>query len=245
MKKAITIFSILFLLIFISSREIQTFILSIISGNNYPVLYERVSMFHLLGQHLLLSGASGLIAIILGCAIGIGAAKSNTDEIKKIVLKAAGLAQSFPPAAVIALAVPLAGYGFLPVFWALLLYGILPILGNTIKGFNSIEQNVLFAAKSGGMTKKEIFVLIELPLAAPVILAGIRTSIVINIGTATIGAVAGAGGLGAPIISGLVQMNPAIVLQGAIPTALLALAIDGILSLLQEAITPAHNKYIR
>lgn len=245
MKKAITIFSFLSLLIFISSTEIQHFILGFNSVNNISVLYDRVPLWHLVGQHLLLSGTSALAAILVGGALGIGAAKSNIQEVKKIIIKAAGLAQSIPPVAVIALAVPLAGYGFFPVFWALLLYGILPILGNTVKGFTTIDKTVIFAAESGGFKKSQIFALIELPLAAPVIVAGIRTSIVINIGTATIGAVAGAGGLGAPIISGLVQMNSAIVLQGAIPTALLALGIDGILGILQDVITPAHNTYSR
>jgi osmoprotectant transport system permease protein len=136
---------------------------------------------------------------------------------------------------VFSLAVPLLGFGVLPTVVALTLYGVLPVLQNTIAGMEALPDEVLESASGMGLGRRERLRRIEFPLAAPIILAGIRVSVVINVATATIGAVAGAGGLGAPIISGLVLSDPAVTLQGAVLTACLALIIDAYLGAFESA----------
>jgi osmoprotectant transport system permease protein len=140
--------------------------------------------------------------------------------------KLAAVVQTFPPAAVLALSVPALGFGFSPTIAALFLYSVLPILRNTLGGLASVSTDAVDAARGMGMTPAQVLGKVELPLALPVILAGVRTAVIVNVGTATIGATIGAGGLGAPIISGLVNQNPAFLAEGTIIVGLLALTID-------------------
>jgi osmoprotectant transport system permease protein len=141
--------------------------------------------------------------------------------------------QTFPPVAVLALAVPVLGFGFAPTILALSLYGLLPVVRNTVSGLNNLPAHVLEAARGMGMSSQKILLKIEIPLAARMILAGIRISVVINIGTAMIGATIGAGGLGAPVVAGLVQNNISYVVEGALPAALLAILVDRVLAALE------------
>jgi osmoprotectant transport system permease protein len=126
--------------------------------------------------------------------------------------------------------VPLLGFGFLPTVFALFLYGLLPVVRNTIAGLNAVPAHLVDAARGMGMSRMQILFRVEIPLAARVILAGVRISVIINIGTAMIGAVIAAGGLGSPIIAGLVQNNLAYLIEGAVPAALLAILIDQLMS---------------
>ena len=128
----------------------------------------------------------------------------------------------------------LVGFGFTPAVIALVLYSILPVLNNTITGLNSVSPDILDAARGMGMSPRHVLLNVELPIAAPVILGGIRTSVIINVGTATLGSIVGAGGLGAPIVSGLVRNNNSFVFQGAFATAVLALSLDRIFALLEK-----------
>ncbi len=134
--------------------------------------------------------------------------------------------QTFPPVAVLAISAPLLGFGLRPAILALFLYGLLPIVHNTISGLTEVPAQVLDAAAGVGMSPSQRLFRVEIPLASPVIIAGVRTSVVINIGTAVIGAVIGAGGLGSPIIAGLVENNPAFIIEGALPAAMLAILAD-------------------
>jgi osmoprotectant transport system permease protein len=145
------------------------------------------------------------------------------------------LAQTVPPVAVLALAVPFIGFGVKPALVALCLYSVLPVLRNTIAGLESVPAPVLEAAAGTGMTGPQVLLRVELPLAFRVIMAGIRTSVVVNVGTATVGAIVGAGGLGTPIVAGLVRENPAFVLQGAVSAALLAIFLDQLLARAERA----------
>jgi osmoprotectant transport system permease protein len=156
-------------------------------------------------------------------------------EFRDVVVDLTNLGQTFPPVAVFTLAVPILGFGVLPTVVALTMYGVLPVLQNTVAGMQSVAPAVLESAHAMGMGSRQTLVRVELPLAAPVILAGVRVSVVINVATATIGAIAGAGGLGAPIISGLILADPAVTLQGAILTAALALILDGYLGAFERA----------
>jgi osmoprotectant transport system permease protein len=122
--------------------------------------------------------------------------------------------------------VPLVGFGFKPTVIALFLYGLLPVVRNTIAGIESVDPDVPDAAAGMGMTSLQVLTRIELPLAWPVILTGIRISTIIGIGTATLGATIGAGGLGKPIIAGLIGQNPAYILEGAVLVALFAVIVD-------------------
>jgi len=131
-----------------------------------------------------------------------------------------------PPVAVLAIAVPLIGFGEWPALIALALYGLLPIVRATIAGLESVPQSALDAADGAGMTAAQRLARIELPLALPVLLAGLRTSVIINIGTAAIASTVGARTLGSPIIVGLSGFNTAYVIQGALVVGLLAIVTD-------------------
>lgn len=129
------------------------------------------------------------------------------------------------------------GFGFAPTILALFLYGLLPIVRNTVTGLQSIPETVVDAAQGMGMGPTQTLLNVEMPLAARVILAGIRISVIINIGTAMIGATIGAGGLGSPIVAGLVENNIAYVIEGALPAAMLAILVDRLLANVESGFT--------
>lgn len=189
-------------------------------------LYEQDTFFSLVAAHLALVGLSGLAAVALGVGAGIFVTRPAGLEFRGMVETIAAMGQTFPPVAVLALAVPASGFGARPALIALTLYGVLPILQNTIAGLGAVPSAVREAARGVGMTRGEILRRVELPLAAPVIVAGIRTSVIINVGTATIASTVGAKTLGSPIIIGLNGSNIAYVLQGAVLVALLAVVLD-------------------
>ena len=147
-------------------------------------------------------------------------------EFRPLVETIAAVGQTFPPVAVLAIAVPVMGFGQKPAIIALILYGVLPILQATLAGLGSIEDSVRNIASGMGMSPGQQLRKVELPLAAPVILAGVRTSVIINIGTATIASTVGASTLGTPIIIGLSGFNTAYVIQGALLVALAAIVVD-------------------
>jgi osmoprotectant transport system permease protein len=167
--------------------------------------------------------------------LGIWVTRPSGIEFQPIVNDLTSLGQTFPPVAVLALAVPLFGFGLVPTVIALFLYGLLPVIRNTIAGIRSVPVSLVDAAYGMGMSRFQALIQVELPMAYRVILAGIRISIVINVGTAMIGAVIGAGGLGSPIIAGLVQLNTAYVIEGAVPAAILAILIDQFLANIESS----------
>jgi osmoprotectant transport system permease protein len=146
--------------------------------------------------------------------------------------------QTFPPVAVLALALPYFGFGLRPTLIALVAYGLLPVVRNTIAGLEAVPADLKEAARGMGMSPMRLLVSVELPLALRVILAGVRISAVYTIGTATVAPLIGAGGLGVPIIAGLAVSNLALVIQGALPVALLALLSDFALGRLELVLTP-------
>jgi osmoprotectant transport system permease protein len=224
------------LLLFSASVPAQRLLLGSLFPGTEELIYPRSPLLSLLGTHLVLTAISTAAATAAGFLLGLFAYLEPSGAGRRSVAGLSGVAQTFPPAAVIALAVPSLGFGAPPVLLALFLYGMLPVVVNTTKGFDSVSPRVREAAKGVGMNRFRQFALVEFPLALPVILAGVRISAVINVGTAAIGAVAGAGGLGAPIIAGLVRFNPALVLQGALATAFLALSIDALFGLFTDTL---------
>jgi len=194
------------------------------------VLHPQASLLVFVWQHLQLIALSSLLSITLGVSLGVWVTRESGRSFLFLANDFTSFGQTFPPVAVLALAVPALGFGFWPTVVALFLYGLLPIARNTIAGINSVPPATLDAACGMGMGSLRILGLIELPLAARFIIAGIRVSVVINIGTAMIGAIIGAGGLGIPIVAGLVQNNLAFVLEGAIPAALMAILADQVMA---------------
>jgi osmoprotectant transport system permease protein len=198
------------------------------------VIYRRAGFFTLLGQHILVVGIASLLAIAIGVGAVVAVTRPAGRDFLPLVAQLASIGQTFPPVAVLALAVPALGFGTLPIIVALLLYGLLPIVRNTLVGIGSIDPYVHEAARGMGMTAGQVLRQVELPLAAPIILAGIRTSVTINIATAALGATVGASNLGDPIISGIVNGNTTYIVQGALLTGLLALTVDSTFERLQR-----------
>jgi osmoprotectant transport system permease protein len=190
------------------------------------VLYPSASLLVLVSEHMKLVAISSGFTILIGVPLGIWVTRRRGREFLPIVSDLTSFGQTFPPVAVLALAVPLFGFGLVPTVIALFLYGLLPVTRNTIAGLKAVPRNVLEVAYGMGMRRLQALLKVEIPLAAQVILAGVRISVIINVGTAMIGAVIGAGGLGSPIIAGLVQFNTAYVIEGAVPAALLAVLLD-------------------
>jgi len=191
-----------------------------------PPIYPDDSFGALFFFHAELAALSSLAATVIGVGLAIIATRDWGSAFRPLLQTLATIGQTFPPVAVLALAVPVFGYGAVPTMIALTLYGILPILSNAFAGFASVPVAVREAGEGMGLTRFELLRDVELPLAAPTILAGIRLSTIINIGTAAIGSTVGAVTLGNPIIGGLVTGKIAYVVQGAIIVGLLAIVTD-------------------
>ncbi len=190
----------------------------------------------LTARHLYLTG----VAVLAACAIGIplGIAASRRPRLAALALGSAGVLQTIPSIALLAFMLPLFGVGTTPAIAALFLYGLLPILRNTVAGLRSVDRQLIEVGVGLGMRRRQILRYVELPLAGRVILAGVRTSTVINIGTATLAAFIGAGGLGDPIVTGLTVTDTNLILSGALPAAALAVVADLALAGVERLATP-------
>jgi osmoprotectant transport system permease protein len=149
-----------------------------------------------------------------------------------------GATQTIPSIALLAFMIPLFGVGPLPAVVALWIYSLFPMLRNAYTGVRDAGPDAVPSARALGMTEGQVLRRIRLPLAAPVIMAGVRTAAVLTVGTATLAAFIGAGGLGVPIVSGLQLADTTVLLSGALPAALLALGVDGLLGLLERRLRP-------
>ncbi len=183
-------------------------------------------------QHIGLTFISLLIAVIIGLPLGIWITRKK--QFSGIVLGIVGVLQTIPSIALLGFMIPLLGIGAKPAIVALLLYALLPIIRNTYTGIEGVDASVKEAALAMGMSKWQILSKVELPLAMPVILAGIRTATVINVGVATLASYIAAGGLGEFIFGGISLNNTNMILAGAIPAALLAIIFDFLLSRVQK-----------
>ncbi|EFE10215.1 ABC transporter permease [Citrobacter youngae] len=216
---------VLFLLLLVGLPYSQMLFSSLFPELPRPV-YQQESFTALALSHFALVGISSLIAVLIGTGAGIAVTRPWGAEFRPMVETIAAVGQTFPPVAVLAIAVPVMGFGLEPAVIALILYGVLPILQATLAGLGGISASVMEIASGMGMSRGQRLRKVELPLAAPVILAGIRTSVIINIGTATIASTVGANTLGTPIIIGLSGFNTAYVIQGALLVALAAVIVD-------------------
>jgi osmoprotectant transport system permease protein len=177
------------------------------------------------------------IAIAIGVPLGILVTRPGFRQLTTPVVGGANVGQSVPSLAVIAIMAPIMGFGFQSAIVALVIYGLLPILRNSYTGINNIDPSIVEAARGMGMTRAQIARKIELPLALPVIMAGIRISTVITVGTAELAVLVGGGGFGRITLSGVFSRQVLIILQGAAPTAALAITLGFILGRIEHWLT--------
>ena len=197
-------------------------------------VFIRGSFFELWLSHLGLVAAASATATLAGVGLAIVVTRPVGHDFRPIVNALATIGQTFPPAAVLALAVPALGFGPRPTLVALLLYGLLPIIENAIAGLEGVPPAVRDAADGMGLSAWQLLRDVELPLAMPAILAGVRVSVTIAIGTATIGSTVGALTLGTPIFDGLAANKLPFVIQGAVLVALFAILTDMLFARLER-----------
>jgi osmoprotectant transport system permease protein len=187
-------------------------------------------------QHLFLVAVSLSAAILISIPLGIWAFKN--EKVGRVILGIVGVIQTIPSLALLVFMIPLLGIGTAPAILALFLYSLLPIVRNTYSGLHDIPSHIRESAEALGLSSWACLRLVELPMASRSILSGIKTSAVINVGTATLGALIGAGGYGQPILTGIRLDNIRLILEGAIPAAVLALLVQGLFDLLELVLVP-------
>ena len=202
---------------------------------------RRAELAGLVAQHLVLVLLSTAIAAAIGVPAGI--LLTRRPRLARPVLAAAGVLQTIPSLALFGFLIPLplvGGIGARTAIVALVLYALLPIVRNTYTGIRQVDPAVAEAATGLGMTSGERLRLVELPLALPVVLAGVRIAAVVSVGTATIAAAVGAGGLGTYVFRGIATVDTRLILAGAVPAAILALAVDALLARVEKSGRPAR-----
>jgi osmoprotectant transport system permease protein len=201
---------------------------------------RRATIAALTVRHLELVAFALFAAVIIAVPLGLGL--ERTRRIAEPTIGALGVLQTIPSIALLAFMIPLLGVGVAPALVALGLYALYPIARGTYTGVRDADPDAVAAAEALGTTPTQRLLWVRLPLAAPVIMAGIRTAAVITVGAATLAAFIGAGGLGEPIVAGLALADTRMILSGALPAAALALAVDGILAIVELLVTPAHRR---
>ena len=208
--------------------------------NDYgaPAIYDQGNVLELALSHLWIVLIAAAASTVVAVALGIFVTRPAGAQFLPLSRTLVNVGQTFPPVAVLAVAVPLVGFGQAPTLIALFAYGLLPIFENTIAGLESCPPPVLEAADGMGMNAWQRLRQVELPLALPLIMEGVRLSLVINVGTATLGSTVAARGLGEVIIAGLLSNNTAFVLQGGLVTALMAILLYDGMRLLEQRFVP-------
>ncbi|MGD9682944.1 MAG: glycine betaine ABC transporter substrate-binding protein [Candidatus Obscuribacterales bacterium] len=212
------------------------------AGTFITFLAERQDvLFMRTSEHLMLAGAATLIATVVGVILGIAAFRY--PRIRGLLLGGVGVLQTIPSLALLVFLMALFHrIGLLPALTALSLYALLPIVRNTVTGLESVDASVMEAARGIGMTPAQQLMLVRIPLATPVIIAGVRTAAVVSVGFATLAAFIGAGGLGEFINRGLALSNNNLILLGAVPAALLALSVDFVLAGVEWGLKPVSSR---
>lgn len=211
-------------------------IIEFLQTNGGELLYKTY-------EHITIS----LIAVILGvaAAVPLGVVLTRMKKGAGTIIGIVNIIQTLPSLAILAFFIPLLGVGKVPAIAALFFYSVLPILRNTYTGIRGVNKNMLESGKGIGMTAAEQIRLVELPLAAPVIMAGIRTSTIYLIGWATLASFIGGGGLGDYIFIGLNLYQPEYIIGGAVPVTILAIVIDYVLSVTERKLTPAGMQRLK
>jgi osmoprotectant transport system permease protein len=195
-------------------------------------------LFYSAWAHLKMVCVAVVIATSLGVPLGIMITRPGFERLVLPVIGGASIGQTIPSLAVIAIMAPILGFGFRSAVVALVIYGVLPVVRNTYASIRSIDPSVIEAARGMGMTRLQIATRIELPLARPVIMAGIRISTVITVGTAELAVLVGGAGLGKITLTGVFAREALIILQGAAPTAAMAILLGFLLQSLEKWMTP-------
>ena len=217
------------LVAFVTQPEAFAFVFAPLTRNGQPAIYVQNSLLVLTLSHLGIVAVAVLAAGVVAVGLAILVTRPVGAEFLPLSRSLANVGQTFPPVAVLALCVPVLGFGTGPTLVALFLYGLLPIFENALAGLTGLPATVVEAARGTGMTQWQRFTRVELPLAAPVIMVGIRVATVISLGTATIGSTVAAPTLGEVIIAGLLSSNIAFVAQGGIIVGVLAVLVyDGL-----------------
>ncbi len=222
------------LVAFIVTPQSFAWVFQPLTRNGQPAIYTQNTLLVLTLSHLAIVGAGTLLATILAVGLAILVTRPLGAEFLPLSRSLANIGQTFPPVAVLALTVPVLGFGWQPTLVALFLYGLLPIFENALTGLTTLPPAVAEAARGTGMTGRQRLMQVELPLAMPVILAGIRLSVVIAVSTATIGSTVAAWTLGEVIIAGLLSNNIAFIAQGGLVVGVMALLIYDALSALER-----------
>ncbi|ANU09640.1 ABC-type glycine betaine/proline transport system, inner membrane permease protein [Planococcus antarcticus DSM 14505] len=224
---------------------VAAFFIWAISNNYFDYIFTQSETFLvLLRQHIVLVLVSSLLAILIAVPAGILITRPKFKKAEWLVSNVVNLGQTIPSLAVLALMISILGIGFQTAVFALFIYSILPIFRNTVAGIDSIDKNMIDAAKGMGMKPHQILFRIELPNSAYSILAGIRTAVVLNIGTAALAYVVGAGGLGVWIFTGINLFDNGFLISGAIPVTLLAILADYILRKVEYVVVPKGSRRI-
>ena len=208
---------------------------------NFPgyLWSQRATIASLALRHLILVSVALFAAALI--AIPLGLLLERSRQLAEPVIRALGVLQTIPSLALLAFMIPLLGIGVVPALVAMFLYAMYPIARNTFSGVRDADPAAIEAAEALGATPVQRLLLVRLPLAAPMIMAGVRTAAVLTVGAATLAAFIGAGGLGEPIVTGLALADTRMILSGALPAAMLALLVDGVLALVERAVTPAYR----
>ena len=229
---AALLLSVLLLLLLIFPKEFEGFL-----GRYFLSKFpegSRTPLSQLFTEHMEMVVISSALAISSGIFLGIFLTTKVGAPFKDSLLKLVSLGQTFPSAALLALVVPVVGYGLKGALIALYLYALMPIVYNVVVGIEEVPESVVEAAKGMGMSEVEIYRKVKIPLAMNAILGGIRTSTVINISAATLAAAAGAGGLGVLVVNGVRTFDMILILMGSIPVTLLAVIVELSLEELQK-----------
>ncbi len=227
------------LLTFLIRPDLFASLLEPLTRNGAPAIYDKGDLLALTLSHLQITGLATLAATLLAVSMAVFVTRRAGAEFLPLSRSVVNIGQTFPPVAVLALAVPAMGFGEAPTLVALFLYGLLPIFETTIAGLTGVPASVLEAARGTGMTPWQRLRRVEFPLALPLVVSGIRLSAVIGLGTATIGSTVGARTLGEVVIAGLLSDNLAFVVQGGAIVGALAVLLHDALAWLEHRLARA------
>ena len=202
--------------------------------NNFSQLILRIS------EHLLISMSALALGVIVSVPLGL--VVSRNERLSNFVIGISSVLQTIPSLALLAMMVPIFGVGRLPAILALFIYSLLPILRNTVLGMNSVNKDVVDAAKGMGLTPVQLVFKVQVPLSVSVIMSGIRLSAIYVVAWTSLASYIGAGGLGDFIFNGLANFDFAYILMGTIPITLMALIIDALLGLLESKLVPKFKR---
>ncbi|MBU8908368.1 ABC transporter permease [Desertibacillus haloalkaliphilus] len=212
------------------------FVWSLTAGNFQIIFDQPEQFFHLFIQHIQMVVVSSLLALLVAIPVGIFVTRPRFRKLEWLFLNTANLGQTIPSIAILAIVMTYLGIGFNSAVFALFAFSVLPILRNTVAGLNAVDPALIDAAKGMGFTPLQILRKVELPNAAYPIMAGIRTAIVMNIGTAALAYLVGGGGLGDLIFTGIVMQDHTYLLSGAVPVTILAILVDLLLRLFEKVV---------